>query len=72
MGQAILVKVFCTLVMLATGVVLLVGWLFVIQVDLVSVAIVFSGSLLGRCVLEPRPSVDAQLGSAADGASRRS
>lgn len=72
MGQAILVKVFCTLVMLATGVVLLVGWLYVIQVDLVSVAIVFAGSLLGRCLLEPRTAVDAQLHNAADDASRRS
>ena len=58
MNQAILFKIFCTLLMVATGVALLLIWLYG-SVDVVVVAIVFAGSLIGRCLLELRPAGDA-------------
>ncbi len=66
MNQTIVIKVFCTLLMLAMAAVLVVGWTGGLPgVDLVSVAVVFTGALIGRCVLESRPASAAQQDHAA-------
>lgn len=66
MNQTIVIKVSCTLLMLSMAAVLVVGWTGGLPgVDLVSVAVVFTGALIGRCVLESRPASDAQQGRAA-------
>lgn len=56
MNQTIVIRVFCDLLMLVTSAVLIVGWTGELsRVEPVSIAVVFAGALIGRCVLESRP-----------------